>query len=53
MVWRARDGWVPFGPLEVEVLLLSRWLGKLCQRPGLDLEFKASSPCLRFLKPTV
>lgn len=53
MMWRAREGWVPLAPLELEVVLLSKWLGKLCQRLELDLEFRASSPYLRFLKPTM
>lgn len=53
LVWRAREGWVPLAPLELEVVLLSKWLGKLCQRLELDLEFRASSPYLRFLKPTM
>lgn len=42
-----------FLDLEFEVLLLSRWLGKLCWRAGLELEVRASSPYVRFLKPPV
>lgn len=38
---------------EFEVLLLSGWPGKLCQRSGLELELRALSPYVRFLKPTM